>query len=61
MDLGFVGHQPGERAPEPDRLRREVFAAAVALVEDQVADAEHCGQAVGSRCAGVRETGSRRP
>ena len=53
MDLGLVGHQLGERSPEPDRLGREVAPAAVALVEDQVDDREHgrepVGQQVGRR------------
>ena len=49
MHLGLVGHQLGERAPEPDRLGREVAAAAVALVEDQVDDREHRGEAVGEQ------------
>jgi hypothetical protein len=46
VHLRLVGHQLGERAPEPDRLSREVSAAAVALVEDQVDDREHRGEAV---------------
>ena len=46
-DLGLVGHQLGERAAEPDRLGRQVAAAAVALVEDQVDDRQHRGEAVG--------------
>ncbi len=41
MNLGLVGHQLPERAAEPDRLRRELPAPAVALVEDQVDDREH--------------------
>ena len=49
MHLGLVGHQLGERAPEPDRLGREVATAAVALVEDQVDDREHGGEAVGEQ------------
>jgi hypothetical protein len=28
VHLGLVGHQLGKRAPEPDRLGREVAAAA---------------------------------
>ena len=39
--LGLVRHQLGEHAPEADRLRRQIDAAAVALVEDQVDDREH--------------------
>ena len=46
LHLRLVGHELGERAPEPDRLDREVSAAAVALVEDQVDDGEHRGEAV---------------
>ena len=49
VHLGLVGHQLGERAPEPDRLRRELAATAVALVEDQVHDREHRGEAVGQQ------------
>ena len=49
MHLGLVGHQLGERAPEHDRLGREVPATAVALVEDQVDDRQHRGQAVGEQ------------
>ena len=40
MHFGLVRHQLGERAPEPDRLRGQVAAAAVAFVEDQVDDRE---------------------
>ena len=46
-DLGLVGHQLGERSPEPDRLGGELSAPAVALVEDQVDDREHRGEPVG--------------
>ena len=49
MHLGLVGHQLGERAPEPDRLGGEVSAAAVALVEYQVDDREHRGEPVGEQ------------
>jgi hypothetical protein len=49
VHLGLVGHQLGERAPEPDRLGREVAAAAVALVEDQVDDRESRSEAVGEQ------------
>jgi hypothetical protein len=35
-----VREQVGERAPQPDRLRHQLGAPAVALVEDQVDDAE---------------------
>jgi len=61
VHLGLVGHQLGECATEPDRLDREVSAAAVALVEDQVDDGEHRGEAVGKQAAAARETGSRPP
>jgi len=47
VHLGLVGHQLSEHAPEPDRLGREVAPVAVALVEDQVDDGEHRGEAVG--------------
>jgi hypothetical protein len=46
MDLGLVGHQLRQRAPEPDRLRRQVAAAAPALVEDQVHDGQSGGEPV---------------
>jgi hypothetical protein len=49
MHLGLVGHQLGECTPEPDRLGRKLPAAAVALVEDQVHDREHRGEAVGEQ------------
>ncbi len=49
MHLGLVGHQLGERAPEPNRFGREVSTAAVALVEDQVDDREHRGEPVGQQ------------
>ena len=45
--LGLVGHQLGQQAREPDRLRAQVLRASarqrsrVALVEDQVDDREH--------------------
>ncbi len=44
VHLGLVRHQLGERRAEPERLRRQVDAAAVALVEDQVDDREHRSQ-----------------
>ena len=47
MDFWLVGHQRGERAAEPDRLRGEVGAAAVALVEDEVDDRQHRSEPVG--------------
>ena len=40
MRLGLVGHQLGERSPEPERLIRQVLPAAVALVEHEVDDGE---------------------
>ena len=46
MHLRFVGHQLGECSPEPDRLGGQRPAPAVALVEDQVDDAEHRVEAV---------------
>jgi hypothetical protein len=49
LRLGLVRHQRREGASEPDRLGGEVAAAAVALVEDQVDDGEHRGQAVGQQ------------
>ena len=49
MNLGLVGHELGEGAAEPDRLGREVAAAAVALVEDQVDDGQHRGEPVGQQ------------
>ena len=52
VHLGLVGHQLGERPAEPDRLGREVAAAAVALVEDQVDDREHRGEPVGQQVVG---------
>ena len=52
--LGVVGHQLGEQAPEADRLRAQLGAheavagaGGVALVEDEVDDGEHAGQAIG--------------
>ena len=44
VHLRLVRHQLGERRAEPERLRREIDAAAVALVEDQVDDREHRSQ-----------------
>ena len=52
MDLGLVGHQLGERAAEPQRLLGQLVAAGVALVEDQVDDGEHRGEAVGQQVIG---------
>jgi hypothetical protein len=39
--LGLVREQFGQRAPQPDSLRCQLVAAAVALVEDQVDDREN--------------------
>ena len=52
VHLGLVGHQLGERPPEPERLGRQVAAAGVALVEDQVDDREHGGEAIGQQVVG---------
>jgi hypothetical protein len=52
LHLRLVGHQPGERAAEPDRLAGELAAAAVPLVEDQVHDREHRGETVGQQVVG---------
>ena len=53
VHLGLVGHQLGERAAEPQRLgASSVAAAAVALVEDQVDDRQHGGEAVGQQVVG---------
>ena len=49
---GCVGHQLDERAAEPQRLGRQVAAAAVALVEDQVDDREHGGEPLGQQVVG---------
>ena len=49
VHLGLVGHELSQGAAEPDRLGGEVAAAAVALVEDQVDDREHRGEAVGQQ------------
>jgi hypothetical protein len=51
--LGLVRHQLGERATERDRLRGQVAAPSIALVEDQVDDGEH-------RCEALREQVRRR-
>ncbi len=52
VDLGLVGHQLRRARAEPERLVRELAAAAVALVEDQVDDREHGGQPVGQEMVG---------
>jgi hypothetical protein len=41
VHLGLVRHQLNERVPEPQRLRGQIDASAVALVEDQVDDRQH--------------------
>ena len=46
MYLGLVGHQRRECPPEPERIAGQVATTAVALVEDQVDDREHGGQAI---------------
>ena len=52
VHLGLVRHQLGERRAEPERLGRQVDAAAVALVEDQVDDREHRCQPLRQQVAG---------
>ena len=52
LHLGLVGHQLGERPPEPQRLRRQFVAAAPARVEDQVDDREHSEQPIGQQVIG---------
>ena len=47
--LGLVRHQLDERAAEPDRLARQVAAAGVALVEDEVDHREDGDQPVGQQ------------
>ena len=49
VDLGLVRHELGEGSAKPDRLRSQVCSAAVSLVEDQVHDREHGGEAVGEQ------------
>ena len=44
MDVRLVGHQLGQRPAQPDRLGRQLVAARVALVEDQVDDGQHRGE-----------------
>ena len=62
VHVGLVRHQLCERAPEPDRLGRELSTTAVALVEDQVDDREHCGEPIGQQVRpAAPETGWRRP
>ncbi len=50
--LRFVGHQLGQRPAQVDRLVGQLTVAAVALVEDQIHDRQHCGQAVGQEVRG---------
>ena len=57
MRLGLVRHQGCERSAEPDRLGREVAAAAVALVEDQVDDCEQPRQPLGQQMVGGTRNG----
>jgi hypothetical protein len=52
VDLRLVGHQLRERAAEPERLGRQLAAATVALVEDQVDDREHRGEPIGQQVVG---------
>ena len=47
VDLRLVGHQLGQRPPEPERLGSEISATAVTLVEDQVDDRQHGCEPVG--------------
>ena len=49
VHLGLVRHQLGERRPKPERFGRQVDAAAVALVEDQIDDGEHRRQPLRQR------------
>jgi hypothetical protein len=53
-DLGFVGHEVGEEAPQPDRLETQILAyqevsitRRVPLVEDQVDGGQHRFEAIG--------------
>ena len=48
-DLALVGHQGEQDPAQPDRLRREVDATPVALVEDQVDHGQHHREAVGQQ------------
>ena len=54
---GSSGIRSTSARPEPDGLGGEVVAAAVALVEDQVEDREHGGEASGSRWSGGTRNG----
>jgi hypothetical protein len=49
VNLRLVRHQLRERASQPDRLRREVTAAAVALVEDQIDHGQHRREPIGEQ------------
>ena len=53
VDLGVV-HQGGELPGQPDRLRREVDVAGVALVEDEVQHPHHRAHVAGTIDAGAR-------
>jgi len=50
--LRLVGHQRGQDLREADRLRCEVDAPGVALVEDQVDHRRHGGQPVRQQVLG---------
>lgn len=52
VHLRLVRHELGEGPSELDRLDRQRAAAAVALVEDQVDDREHCAEPVGRQVVG---------
>jgi len=55
MHLGLVGHQLGDRSPQPQRFVRKVAAGGrgrISLVEDQVDDREHRGEPVGQQVGG---------
>jgi hypothetical protein len=49
VHLRLVRHQLGERVSEPERLRGEIEATAVALVEDQVDDRQHRSEPLGQQ------------
>ena len=62
--LGVVGHQPAQQPAEADRLAAQLaahqpvaLAGRVALVEDQVDDAQHAAQAVGQLLVGGHAVG----
>ena len=53
VDLGLVGHQPHQQPREPDRLRAQLAAGRrVALVEDQVDDAQDAGEPLDQQVVG---------